>query len=177
VSILSRLFGKDQDDRAFVRPLWHRVVELARDREWYASCGIADSVPGRFDMIALVLSVVLLRMEREPALIEPSVRLSELFVEDMEGQLRQRGIGDMVVGKHVGKLMGALGGRLGAIREALKQESGPLAETALAEVVARNATMRPEGGDPAQIAARLRRFADKLDALPGDDVLAGRIAL
>jgi cytochrome b pre-mRNA-processing protein 3 len=172
VSIFSRLFGPRQDDRAYLRPLWHRVVELARDRVWYAECGVADSVPGRFDMVALVLAVVLLRMEREAALIEPSVRLSELFVEDMEGQLRQRGIGDMVVGKHVGKLMGALGGRLGAIREAI-----PKGEAALADVVARNATMSPGGGDPARIAARLRGFAGKLDALSGAEVLAGKIAL
>ena len=32
----------------------------------------------------------------------------------MDGQLREIGIGDIVVGKHVGKMMGMLGGRLGA---------------------------------------------------------------
>ncbi len=172
MSILSRLFGNRQDDRAIVRPLWHRVVELARDKAWYADCGVADTVPGRFDMIALVLSMVLLRMEREPELIEASVRLSELFVEDMEGQLRQRGIGDMVVGKHVGKLMGALGGRLGAIREAMAG-----GEAGLADVVERNTTMSAGGGDPVRIAASLRAFAQKLDALSGEEVLAGGIAL
>ena len=37
----------------------------------------------------------------------------------MDGQLRQIGIGDVVVGKHVGRMMGALGGRLGAYRDGL----------------------------------------------------------
>ncbi len=170
--MLSRLFGKRDDGRDAVRPLWHRVVELARDPAWYAQCGVADTVPGRFDMIALVLSAVLLRMEREAVLIEPSVRLSELFVEDMEGQLRQRGIGDMVVGKHVGKLMGALGGRLGAIREAFEQ-----GDEALTDAVRRNVTMLEGGGDPAQAAARLRALAVQLGTLTGDEVLAGRFAL
>ena len=37
-----------------------------------------------------------------------------LFIDDMDATLRQIGIGDYVVGKHVGRMMGALGGRLGA---------------------------------------------------------------
>ncbi|WP_204310223.1 ubiquinol-cytochrome C chaperone family protein, partial [Enterobacter cloacae] len=48
-----------------------------------------------------------------------STHLTEVFIDDMDGQLRQIGIGDIVVGKHVGKMMGMLGGRLGAYREAL----------------------------------------------------------
>jgi cytochrome b pre-mRNA-processing protein 3 len=169
VNILSRLFGKAEDDRAVVRLLWQRVVELARQPEWYAECGIADTVPGRFDAIAMVLSLVMLRMERDPALTDPSVRLSELFVEDMEGQLRNKGVGDLVVGKHVGKLMSALGGRLGALREALTQD-----DAALTEAVSRNVSMI-EGGDPAKIARRLRDLAGRLEALPAEQLLAGQI--
>jgi cytochrome b pre-mRNA-processing protein 3 len=170
VNLLSRLFGKSQDLRAPVRPLWHRVVELAREREWYADCGVADTVTGRFDALALVLALVMLRMEREEALIAPSALLSELFIEDMDGQLRQAGVGDLVVGKRIGKLMGALGGRITALREAL-----PLGEAALTEVAARNVTLT-ETGDTAKIAARLKALAVCLDGLSGEDLLAGRIA-
>ncbi len=175
MSLLSRLLRPRGDDRAYLRPLWHRIVGIAREKEWYADCGIADTVPGRFDAISLVLAVVMLRMEREPELIEPSVHLSELFVEDMEGQLRQKGIGDLVVGKHVGKLMGALGGRLGALRDALALGQGDTGIAALAEVVARNATMIEGGGDPVLAAARLRDLVAKLDALPSAALLAGEI--
>lgn len=169
MSLIARLLRPKRDDRAAVRPLWHRVVEIAREREWYADCGLADTVAGRFDAITLVLSLVLLRMEREPSLIEPSVRLTELFVDDMDGQLRESGVGDVVVGKHVGKLMGTLGGRLGAYREAL--EAG---ETALAQAVARNVTL-VEGADPLTVARRARAFAAGLALVPGDRVLAAEI--
>jgi hypothetical protein len=74
MSLLARLFGQRPDDRAALHPLWHRIVEIAREREWYAQCGVADSVAGRFDTITLILGLVLLRMESEPALAEPSVR-------------------------------------------------------------------------------------------------------
>lgn len=109
MNLLSRLFRSRQDPRDALRPLWHRIVEIAREREWYADHGVADTVAGRFDMITAVLAVVIIRMEREPILVPPSVRLTELFVDDMDGQLRESGVGDVVVGKHMGKLMSVLG--------------------------------------------------------------------
>jgi cytochrome b pre-mRNA-processing protein 3 len=169
MSLLARLLGQTRDDRDAARPLWHRVVEIAREKEWYATCGVADSVPGRFDMITLVLSLVLLRMEREEALIQPSVWLTELFVDDMDGQLRESGVGDLVVGKHIGKLMGTLGGRLGAYREGL--EAG---EEVFAAALARNMTLT-EGSDPHPLARRARAFAAGLALVPADRVLAAEI--
>nr|ALG05334.2 hypothetical protein 5H7_033 [uncultured bacterium 5H7] len=171
MSLLSRLFGKRSDDRAEVRPLWHAVVALSRDPAWYAECRVADTVPGRFDAITLVLGAVLLRMEREPALIPASALLTELFVEDMDGQLRQSGVGDIVVGKRMGKLMSALGGRLEAYRAALAAGD----DAALSEAIDRNVSLA-EGGDPAVVAARFRTVAQRIAALPADRLLAGEIA-
>lgn len=170
MSILSRLFGKRADDHAEVRPLWHRVVEIAREPQWYAHCGVADTVGGRFDAITLVLALVLLRMEGSPELARPSVLLTELFVTDMDGQLREAGVGDMVVGKHIGRLMSTMGGRLGALREAL-----PKGETAVAEVVGRNVTLN-EGAEPAGVARAALALAGQLAALDDAALLAGAIA-
>lgn len=174
MSLLSRLFGRSglfrrDDGLAPVRPLWHRVVEIAREKAWYAEYGIADTVPGRFDAITLVLALVLLRMEQDAALMESSVRLTELFVEDMDSQLRESGIGDLVVGKHIGRLMGTLGGRLGALREAMPQE-----DAALAEVIARNVTL-VEGSDASALARATRALAGQLAATSAQDLLAARI--
>jgi cytochrome b pre-mRNA-processing protein 3 len=148
------------------------VVELSRDPAWYAEDGVADTVAGRFDAITLVLSTLLLRMEGEPALVEPSVRLTELFVDDMDGQLRQSGVGDVVVGKRMGKLMSALGGRLGAYRDAFASPDNALLE----EAIARNVTLN-EGASPASAAQRLRQFHEALAAKNAEAILAGDIAL
>lgn len=164
-----RLFGARQDDRDTVRELWHRVVAIAREKEWYRTCGVADTLAGRFDLITLVLSLVMLRMEREEALIPPSVWLTELFVEDMDGQLREQGVGDVGISKHVGKLMGTLGGRLDAYREAMAA-----GEDAMAEAVRRNVTLLP-GAAPLVVAQRARAFAAGLALVPGFRVLAGEI--
>lgn len=170
MSLLSRIFGKAVDDRAHVRPLWHRIVEVAREPKWYAELGVADTVAGRFDAVTLVLALVMLRMEREEALIAPSVRLTELFVDDMDGQLRESGVGDLVVGKRMGKLMSVLGGRLGALRDAL-----PQGEAAVAEVISRNVTL-VNGIGPTAVASEALALARHLDGLSGEDLLAGAIA-
>ena len=172
MSFFKRLLRPRGDDREPVRPLWHRTVELARDPRWYAEGGVADTVAGRFDAITLVLCAVLLRMEREPALVAPSVLLTELFVDDMDGQLRQSGVGDLVVGKHIGKLVSSLGGRLGALREAL----GEPGDEALVAAVDRNVSLGDKGNPP-RVAALLRGFAGALDAASAEDLLAARIAL
>lgn len=170
MSLLARLLGKTDAKREAVRPLWHRTVEIARSPDWYARCGVADTVPGRFDAITLVLSLVLLRMERAPELIEPSVRLTEIFVEDMDGQLRESGVGDLVVGKRMGKLMGVLGGRLGALRDAIRAD-GP----ALGPVLERNVSLI-DGADRAALEEKVRSLAATLDGASDAQVLAGDFA-
>ena len=157
------------DDRDGVRPLWHRVVAVARAPGWYARAGIADTVPGRFDAITLVLALVLLRMERSPALAGPAVMMTELFVDDMDGQLRESGVGDLIVGKHIGRLMSVLGGRLGALRETLAA-----GDAALAEALARNVTLVP-GADVGVLVREVRALDAALAALDDAALLAGEV--
>lgn len=170
MSLLARLLGRKPDPREALRPLWNRIVALGREPGWYAKGGVADTVAGRFDMIALITALVLLRMDGDPALRGPSARLTELFVQDMDGQLRQSGVGDLVVGKRMGKLMGALGGRIEALRGALASPD----DAALRAAIERNVTLI-EGADPAAVAAEVRVVAAQLAALDNTALLAAEI--
>lgn len=172
MSFFSRLFGTQSDPSDALRPLWFRVVEISRLPEYYAKSGVADSIDGRFDMVVNVLAITLLRMEKSRSLARKSALLTELFVDDMDGQLRESGVGDIVVGKHMGKLMAALGGRIGALRTAF--ESNGTDE--LASVLERNVHWREDGGDPAGLAARLLALKEDLASRSDEDLLAGRIA-
>ena len=149
--------------------LWHAIVSEARDKRWYRDFAVADTTEGRFDMITLVLAVVLLRIEREDDGAS-SVALTELFIEDMDSQLRQSGVGDLMVGKHVGKLMATLGGRIGALRDTL-----PVGGAALAEAIRRNATL-VEGASPEPLAQELLRFRSQIDRVPFEVLLDGLLA-
>nr|WP_310496578.1 ubiquinol-cytochrome C chaperone family protein [Sandarakinorhabdus sp.] len=129
--------------------LYAAVVREARRPDWYLAGEVPDTMDGRFDMIALVLSLLMLRLETETAgradhpAAALSALLAERFIADMDGNLRQDGIGDQVVGKHIGRMMAALGGRLGAYRDAGGDDS------ALAAALARNMWRGVPPGDDA----------------------------
>jgi cytochrome b pre-mRNA-processing protein 3 len=169
MSFISRLLGTGPDPREEVRPLWHRVVELAREPSFYADCHVADSVGGRFDLITAVLCTVMVRVEASEMRTQ-SALLAELFVEDMDGQLREFGVNDVVVGKRMGKLMSVLGGRLGAYRSALVERD----RAKLIGAVSRNVTFS-EGADEAvaceAVAEKLLALSERLAGFDDEQIL------
>lgn len=135
MNLLSRLLGTQQDPRLEMRPLWHETVRISRAPEWYREGQVQDSLEGRMDMIMAVLALVMLRMESSPSLSPKTALITELFVEDMDRQLREKGVGDLMVGKNIGKLVSALGGRMGALRKAFADGAD---ENLLMDTLARN---------------------------------------
>jgi cytochrome b pre-mRNA-processing protein 3 len=169
MSFLSRLLNPPQPP---LMDLWNWITQTARQPHFYLRHAVPDTVDGRFDMVALVSCLVLLRLEALKLMRENAL-LTELFVDDMEGSLRDIGIGDMVIGKHMGKVMGGLGGRLGAYRNALGSDR-PEAE--LVEVIARNVYRgSPPEGAAAALAAEALALHARIAAAPTAALLAGRI--
>ena len=156
--------------------LYRRIVALARTPDWYLAGEVPDTVDGRFDMVALVLGMVLLRLERDGvAQAQLSADVTERFIADMDGSLREMGIGDQNVGKHVGRMVGALGGRLGAYREALADDAvAGLLPDALARNVYRGEPVRSDA--LAWLERRVRALAASLAAAPVATLAAGEFA-
>ena len=169
MSFLARLFAPQRDRRALL-PLYEAVVARARDPFWYRDGGVPDTLEGRFEMVAAVLALVLVRIEAEgDAAASEGALLTELFVEDMDGTIRELGIGDVVVGKKVGKLVGALGARVAAFREA---------DAAALEANVRRNVFRdapPSESVLALVAGRLGALRTGLAATPLDQLLAGQL--
>ncbi len=168
MGILDRIFGQDRRDE--VQQLYRACVARAREEHWFLAGAVPDTVDGRFDMIAAVLSTVLIRLEREPAGARPAVQLAEAFVDDIDPQLREIGIGDITVGKHVGRMMAAMGGRLGAYREAFA--AGDL-RPALVRNLYRGAA--PEPAALAHVADRLAALGRALTDMPLHRLLNGEL--
>lgn len=166
MTLLQRLFRRP--DRGSAPLLYTQVVALGRSPHWYQAGQVPDTIDGRFDMIAAVLSVVLLRLEQDPVGAAPSTALAECFIDDMDGQLREIGIGDIVVGKHMGRMMGMLGGRLGAYRTGLA--AGSLREGLERNVYRGNP---PEAAAVAHVEAELLALRDRLAGVPVAEIVAG----
>lgn len=151
--------------------LYRAVVAVAREPRWYTAGAVPDTLDGRFDMVVLVLSLVLLRLEREPGAAAEVAALTERFVADMDGSLRQIGVGDLGVGKQVGRMVGALGGRLGAYRGVFTGAE-PLGD-ALTRNLYRGAAPAADALTWTEAAAHeLKR---RIDGTPLDRLLGGEI--
>jgi len=172
LSLLQRIF-RPGPDRAALLPLYNQVVAAGRDPAWYLEGGVPDTLDGRFDMLAVLMALLLLRLEREPAreVQQAAALLTELFVDDMDGTLRQIGIGDLVVGKHMGRMVGALGGRLGAFRSAAGDPA------AMRQAVKRNIFHEAPPSEAAleTVSGRLIQWALLLDGTQADSLVQGRM--
>ena len=68
MTLLKRLFGNGQPDpKIKLVPLYNQIVAKAREPHWYVEGQVPDSLDGRFDMVATILSLVLLRLEERKA--------------------------------------------------------------------------------------------------------------
>jgi len=171
MSFLNDLLGR-KDPNHVMQPLYNAVIAQGRRVDWYEQGSVPDTLDGRFDMIAAMLCLVLIRLEQDDAARQEIAWLTELFVKDMDGQLRQIGIGDMIVGKRVGEMMSALGGRLGAYRNALSGNGD------IEEAMTRN-LYRGNVPDAAALKHSVKNFTDlhhHLSEMTTKDVLAGNIA-
>lgn len=168
--MIGRLFGRR--DRTIALPLYDAVVAQAREPHWYLDGAVPDTLDGRFDMVAAVMALVLLRLERDSEAASAATALTERFVDDMDAQVRQIGFGDMVVGKHVGRMMGMLGGRLGAYRNSLDDDA--LLDAALVRNLYRGEA--PPAAALAHVRGGLRALAAGLAAMPHERLMEGRLA-
>ena len=163
-----------QNRRRGAQSLYESIVAQARTRAFYAALGVPDTPEGRFEMVALHLVMVL---ERLGALGKAGQRLAraltERFAVDLDDNLREMSVGDLAVPRHVKRAVGALQDRYTAYRAALAAPGDALLAAAIA---ARLAPAGASGGlDARQICAYIRQAGDRLDRLPSDEVLAGRV--
>jgi len=104
--------------------LFAALVAEARRPHWFTSGGIPDDVDGRFALLATVLALATVRLERGGEQAHAaSVALAERFVEAMDAEHRQMGVSDPGLGKQVRKLVASLGRRVEAWRPAVDGEA------------------------------------------------------
>jgi cytochrome b pre-mRNA-processing protein 3 len=103
--------------------LFDALTAEARRPHWYVEGTVPDTLDGRFAVLATILALGSVRLERDgEAGDHPSVALTERFIAVMESEHRELGLGDPTLGKTVRKLVGSLARRTALWRSAVAGE-------------------------------------------------------
>lgn len=155
-----RLFGRKKPETEFATAFYNSVSRQARATELFESCGIPDTLDGRFDALALHAALAIDRLRSEPDGEVLAQAFFDAMFRHLDLTLREIGVQDLGVGRRIKIMAEGLHGRALAYREALAG-----APHLLAEVLRRNAY----GGTPptdehavSRLDAYVRAFAKKL---------------
>lgn len=155
-----------------ISALYGMIVAQARHPVFYAEYGVADTVNGRFDLLLLHTALTVDRLMREEQGKAAGQALFDLFCADMDDNLREMGVGDLSVPKHMKRVGEAFYGRSQAYQKALAEED----DAALIEALTRNVY----GGEPRDavrpLAVYIRNAAGELERQPVATLAAGRVS-
>jgi len=115
-----------------VQNLYMTVMTMVRQPVFYTRFAVPDTTDGRYDLMCLILSLTLFRVQQiDP---ETAQALFDWSFKNTELGLREAGVGDLGVPKHMKRMLEAFYGRAAAYYEALEQQD----QEGLAIIVARN---------------------------------------
>ncbi|HZP74650.1 MAG TPA: ubiquinol-cytochrome C chaperone family protein [Pseudolabrys sp.] len=155
-----------------IAALYGTIVAQARSPAFYRDFAAADTVNGRLELIILHLALVLRRLFADPALKDTGQGLFDHFCADMDGSLREMGIGDLAVPKHMRRVADAYYGRAKAYDAALAAaDAEPLAQ-ALARNVFETKAVEPAAR---RLAGYVRAAAEGINAADPHELAAGKV--
>jgi cytochrome b pre-mRNA-processing protein 3 len=123
------------------RRLYDLAALQSRSEAFYTRMGVADTVEGRFELLTLHVILLIDRLKDGDAEIKAFRQtLFDVYVSNLDGALREMGVGDLSVGKRMRKLGEAFYGRARAydIGFAALPDLAVLEDT-LARIVLQNA--------------------------------------
>ena len=114
--------------RGTIEAIYGMIVTQAREPLFYRDLGVPDTVNGRFDLLLLHLWMVLRRLKPLEGGAQLCQALFDRFCEDMDGNLREMGVGDLTVPKRMQAFGEAFYGRSAAYDMALADSREALAQ-------------------------------------------------
>ena len=150
---------------------YQRIVDQARQPVFFTEHGVPDTLDGRFELICLHAFLYLHRLKSERP---QASRFCQCFFDrmfaDFDRSLREMGVCDLGVGKHVKRMSRAFYGRV------LSYEAGLAGDdSVLAAALVRNlfGTVRASKAAADGMVAYMREAVRELRSQPAADLLAG----
>jgi cytochrome b pre-mRNA-processing protein 3 len=167
-------FSGHNSAREAVDIAYRRVVEQARQPVFFADYGVPDTLDGRFELICLHGFLYLHRLKTDRPQASPFCQsFFDRMFADFDRSLREMGVGDLCVGKHVKRMARAFYGRI------LSYEAGLAGDdSALALALSRNVfgTVSAPEGVADDMAGYVRYAVRALRSQSAGDLLAGDIS-
>ena len=172
--MLNRLFQRNRYE-AQALDLYEAIVAQARRPEFYTDLDVPDTIDGRFEMIAMHAFLVMHRLKTRGSEAEAvSQQLFDTLIADMDRSLREIGIGDLSVPKHIKKMAKGLYGRIVSYEKGLKDPNDAVMHAALDRNLYGTVMEVPEYCFEA-VTAYMRREVESLAAQPLDRLVAGHV--
>ena len=173
---LRNLFHHDPA-RMAAGDLYRTLVAQSRSPGFYTNGGVADTLDGRFDLVALHVALVITRLQtNEPPLDALSQSLFDEMVANLDVGLREAGVGDTGVGKRMKKMVAAFYGRSQAYQAALVEPG----DDHLIEALERNLFRGHESADAQALAAAMAGYVRQqyghLATQSEADLVSGRVS-
>jgi cytochrome b pre-mRNA-processing protein 3 len=118
-----------------IHALYGAIVAQARSPVFYRGYAVPDTVTGRLEMILIHVFLFFRRARGGMNIMRPLGQgVFDRFCDDMDGNLREMGIGDLAVPKHMQRIGEAFYGRAAAYDAALDATD----DAALSQALVRN---------------------------------------
>jgi len=164
------LFARLTGDPRRGQGLFDAAVAETRPTHWFTNGEIPDTVDGRFALLSTVVALTIVRLEQlGDEGRAASAALTERFVDTMDVELREMGLGDPTLGKQVRKLVGALGTKVERWRQLVEGDESWADEVRSSLLLAEDASAEAVRHDQSELRALWKRLqAETLDTALGD---------
>lgn len=156
--------------------LYISAVQAARTPTFFLDYGVPDSVDGRFDLVSLHVFILQRRFHsiNTPEARRLSQDLAEVMWSDMDDSIRELGVGDLSVPKHLKGMIGAYQGRVISYTNSLAES-----EEAFAQALWRNVYRQQEGqqGNAAKLAQHMANVLSDLMQTDETLLMSGDVSL
>lgn len=152
-------------DPALVDRLHKTATELSRQPVFYTRFAVPDTIDGRYDLLCLMLGLFLFRIQQIDGELAQAV--FDRAFKDVERGLREAGVGDLSVPKHMKRMLAAFYGRAASYYEALEQQQ----TEGLAVILTRNLYNGEVAAPAAEMAEWVRIASQFLMSVEGEALL------
>ena len=174
--LIDRVLSGPDRREVIAQRLYAALTAQARRPDFYVTCGVPDSIDGRFEMVALHAFLLFRRLKGhgdKAGAVAQSVY--DVMFSDFDASVREMGAQDLGVGRRIKFMTEAMNGRFQAYEAGLAHLQSQGSQIELELALKRNlyGTTEPVDECLKRMTDYMKRADGELGALPIDQLMRG----